>query len=155
MSVDAAIQAANDINAALQKPSPALPHLDLSSNHTKALKNLATIFNNATAKLDNNNNKIILTAPSPLKYNLQQKQQPGNTKNPTTTSSALNTNTNNHRHIIPLDNEKENYTMTQESLTPTASDFHKNRFPRTAKNINVIPNDILNTDTLQNNINNS
>ena len=154
-SVDAATQAANDLITALQKPSPALPHLDLSTDHTKTLKKLATISNNATAKLDKNNNEITLIAPSRLKYNLQQKQQPDSAKDPPTTSNTMGKNTNDHHHIILPDHEIENYNMTRESLTPMASDFHRNRFPRKAKNINIIPNDVQNTNTPKNNIKNN
>ena len=124
-SVDAATQATNNLIAVLQKPSPALPHLDLSSDHTKALKDLASIFNNATAKLDKNNT-ITLMAPAPFKINLQQKQQLGNTKHTDTTNNTLKQNNNMYPHIIPIDDEEKYYTMARESLTPTANNFNKN-----------------------------
>ena len=56
--------------------------------------------------------------------------------------AVLQPNNNMHLHIIPTDDQVENYTIACQSLTPTASDFHKNQFPRKFKTTTVIPNNI-------------
>ena len=88
-------------------------------------------------------------APAQLNINLQQKKQPRNTKHTNTTINTLKPNKNIHQHIIRTDDKKEDYNMAGESLTQTASDSDKNRFPREVKNTNIIPNKEPNIDTPQ------
>eukprot|EP00957_Ditylum_brightwellii_P060119 4565412-Ditylum_brightwellii.AAC.1 len=59
---DAATAAANNLIEALQRPALASPFAPLSKNHLCTIKDLATIFNNATKEHCNQHN-ILLEPP--------------------------------------------------------------------------------------------
>ena len=117
-SEDAATAAANDLIAALQKPSPALPYLKLGSTHTTALKELATIFNNTS----NNRSTIILQSPDQNQYTKHHHNNNNNATVPTTADTLpvpttknnnINYETSSPPTIIPFTQEENEYTTAR------------------------------------------
>eukprot|EP00957_Ditylum_brightwellii_P139540 10635037-Ditylum_brightwellii.AAC.1 len=58
-SADAATAAANDLIEALKQPAPAAPFAPLTKNHLHAIKDLATILNNATKEQCQQHNSLV------------------------------------------------------------------------------------------------